>query len=87
MRYVKCGSKLFDPKAVTAVHLDHIPSQPGYSNQGEVRVVVPGDILVFRGDEAKAVRQYFGCLPATDLLRRDEEATEAVADNHLPGEC
>jgi hypothetical protein len=84
MRYVKCGSKMFDPRAVTAVHLDHIYSSAGPT---EVWVVVPGDILVFRGDEAKAVRQYFGCLPATDLLRRDEEASEAVADNHNSGEC
>jgi acetamidase/formamidase len=84
MRFIRCGSKLFRPDAVTAVHLDRVPSSAGPT---EVWVVVPGDILVFRGDEAKAVRQYFGCLPATDLLRRDEEAPEAVADNHLPGEC
>jgi acetamidase/formamidase len=84
MRYVKCGSKMFDPRAVTAVHLDHIYSSTGPT---EVRVVVPGDILVFRGDEARAVRTFFAGIPATDLLRRDEEAPEAVAVNHNRGEC
>jgi hypothetical protein len=84
MRYVKCGSKLFRPDTVTAVHLDHIGVVPGRT---EVLVVVPGDILVFRGDEARAVRTFFAGIPATDLLRRDEEASEAVADNHNRGEC
>jgi hypothetical protein len=84
MRFVKCGSKMFDPRAVTAVHLDRVPTSAGPT---EVWVVVPGDILVFRGDEARAVRTFFSGIPATDLMRRDDEAPEAVAANHNRGEC
>jgi hypothetical protein len=84
MRFIKCGSKLFRPDAVTAVHLERVFSSAGPT---EVWVVVPGDILVFRGVEARAVRTFFAGIPATDLMQRDEEAPEAVADNHNPGEC
>jgi hypothetical protein len=84
MRFVKCGSKLFRPDTVTAVHLDRVPTS---TSQSEVWVVVPGDILVFRGDEARAVRTFFAGIPATDLLRRDDEPSEAVAANHSRGEC
>jgi hypothetical protein len=100
MRFIRCGSKLFDPRAVTAVHLDRVPTS---TSQSEVWVVVPGDILVFRGDEARAVREFFSRIPATDLLRqheseatgifgeripaRDDEPTEAVAANHNEREC
>jgi hypothetical protein len=85
MRFVKCGSKLFDPKAVTAVHLNF--EFDGRTDA--VKVFVSGDTLFFRGGtpEAEAVRAYFLSIPATDLLRRDEEAPEAVADNHNRGEC
>jgi hypothetical protein len=82
MRYVKCGSKLFDPKAVAAVDLASGPSQD------EVVVALPNCGLTFRGAEAEAVRAYFLSIHATDLLRRDDdEAPETVAANHLPGEC
>jgi hypothetical protein len=40
MRYVKCGSKLFRPDTVTAVHLDRVPSS---TSPPEVWVVVPGE--------------------------------------------
>jgi hypothetical protein len=84
MRFIRCGSKLFDPKAVTAVHLDQIPSQAG---PPQVKVTVPGGEIVFKGVEAEAVRAYFLSIPATDLLRRDDEPTEAVAANHTEREC
>jgi hypothetical protein len=80
MRFVKCGSKLFRPDAVTAVDL--------YHEVDTAVVVVPGDRLFFRGANAEAIRMFFGRMPATDLLRRDEpEATEAVAANHSREEC
>jgi hypothetical protein len=82
MRYVKCGSKMFDPKAVAAVDLASGPSQD------EVVVALPNCGLTFRGAEADAVRAFFLSMPATDLLRRDDdEATEQVAANHATGEC
>jgi hypothetical protein len=82
MRYVKCGSKLFRPDAVTAVDLKFSP----YS--AEVKVVVPGDTLFFRDAEAEAVRAYFLSIHATDLmLRNEDEAPEQVATNHSTGEC
>jgi hypothetical protein len=84
MRYVKCGSKMFDPRAVTAVHLDQIPSQAG---PPQVKVTVPGGEIVFKGEEARAVREFFLRIPATDLMRRDDEPTEAIAANHTIGEC
>jgi hypothetical protein len=88
MRFVKCGSKLFDPKAVTAVDIDC-----GYEGGDSIKidvamVFVPGATLTFRGAEADAVRAYFLSIHATDLLRRDEgEAPEQVADNHNESEC
>jgi hypothetical protein len=85
MRFIRCGSKMFKPDAVTAVHLDQIASSAGKT---EVWVVIPGTSLFFRGAEAAAVRAYFLSIHATDLLRRDEdEAPEQVAANHTQGEC
>lgn len=85
MRFIKCGSKIFKPDAVTAVHLDQIPSQAG---PPQVKVTVPGGEIVFKGVEAEAVRAYFLSIHATDLLRRDEdEPPEQVAANHVQGEC
>jgi hypothetical protein len=86
MRFVRCGSKLFRPDAVTAVHLDRVacPAAPG-----EVVVTVPGGEVIFRGAEAEAVRRFFDCIPTHDLLRRDgdDEAPEAATANHVEGEC
>jgi hypothetical protein len=85
MRFVKCGSKLFRPDTVTAVDLEH---RATVTSPAEVKVSVPGETLWFRGAEAKAVREFFSSIPATDLLRRDEpEAPEAVAANHSREEC
>jgi hypothetical protein len=85
MRFVRCGLKLFRPDTVTAVHL----YDPGQAEPDETAiVVVPGDRLFFRGAEAEAIRTFFGRIPATDLMRREEEeAPEAVAPNHSQGEC
>jgi hypothetical protein len=82
MRFIRCGTKLFDPKAVTAIDLASGPAK------ADVLVALPNCGLTFHDAEAEAVRAYFLSIHATDLLRRDEdEAPEQVAANHLPGEC
>jgi hypothetical protein len=83
MRFVKCGSKLFRPDAVTAVQR-HYTVDSGPS----VMVATQGMPLIFTDEEAEVVWAFFSHIPTTDLLRRDEdEPTEAVADNHTIGEC
>jgi hypothetical protein len=82
MRFVKCGSKLFRPDAVTAVELNHGPGQ------GDVKVTVPGGEVVFHRAEAEAVREFFGRIPCSDLMGRDgDDEPEAAAANHAREEC
>jgi hypothetical protein len=78
MEFIKCGSKLFDPEAVTTVEWD---DTPGAGNS--VIVSTPGSLLVFGNEEAVLVWAYFLSLPSRDLMQRDGGGRpRAVADDY-----
>lgn len=82
MRFVKCGSQMFDPKAVTSVQRQYT-SGAGRS----VLVQTTGGILMFNDDEAEAVWDYFLGLPVNDLMRVEDAHPQADAPNHREKDC
>jgi hypothetical protein len=63
MMFIKCGSKLFDPRTVTTVEWDDTPGATK-----SVIVSTPGSLLVFNDEEAVLVWAYFLGLPSRDLM-------------------
>jgi hypothetical protein len=82
MTFIKCGTKMFDPKAVTAVWFAYGPERD------DVSVGLHGELMTFTGAEADAVRGYFASLPIHDLMPPAEADTpEPAAVNHHEKDC